>query len=110
MFRPLPIGLQLFDRTADGFIAPQALGHAVRIAHLRRQGQRPHSWRLALGARRLVQEMLEAFTRGGIQRWLDGLWTIRLLSQALHALGVQGMEDMTDRLDGTAHKLRHGCR
>ena len=110
VFRPLPIGLQLFDSTADGFIAPQALGHAVRIAHLRRQGQRPHPRGLALGAWRLMQAMLEAVTIGGIQRWRDGLRTIRLLPQALHALGVKGLDDVADRLDGTAHKLRNGFR
>ena len=57
-----------------------------------------------------MQDVLEAFTIGGIQRGLDSLRTIRLLPQALHALCVKGMDDVADRLDGTAHKLCNGLR
>jgi hypothetical protein len=48
-----------------------------------------------------MQERLEAFTCGGIQHRFDGLRTIRLLLQPLHASRVKGMDDVTDRLDGT---------
>ena len=57
-----------------------------------------------------MQKMLEAFTPGGRQHRLDGLGTIRLPLQALHAPRVKGVEDITDGLDGTAHQLRNGLR
>jgi hypothetical protein len=57
-----------------------------------------------------MQERLEPVTRGGSQHGRDGLRTIRLPLQALHTPPVQGMEDITDSLDGTPHELRHGLR
>ena len=73
VFRPLPIGLQPLEGAADRFITQQALRHALLIAHFRRQSQRPHPRGLAIEARRLMQEMLEAVTVGGIQHGRDGL-------------------------------------
>src|SRR5262249_19268055 len=79
-------------------------------AHLRRQGQRPHPRRPAIEARRLMQKMLEAVTRGAIQHGLDSFRTIRLPLQALHTPPVKSMDDVTDGLDGTPHQLRNGLR
>jgi hypothetical protein len=104
------MGLKLLDGTANGFITQQALGHAVLVAYLRRESQRPHPCGLAIGARRLLPNMLEAFTLGGIQRWRNGLRTIRLLPQALHTLGIKGMHDIADSLDRTAYKLGNRLR
>ena len=55
------------ESPADSFITQQTLRHALLIAHLRRQGQRPYPRGLVVGARRLMQDMLEAVTVGGIQ-------------------------------------------
>jgi hypothetical protein len=57
-----------------------------------------------------MQEMLEAVTGCDIQHGLGGLRPIRLLRQALYALGVKDVDDVTDGLDGTAHQLRNGLR
>jgi hypothetical protein len=57
-----------------------------------------------------MQDMLEAVTGRGVQDGRDGLRPIRLLLQSLHAPCVKGMDDVTDGLDGTAHKLRNGLR
>ena len=57
-----------------------------------------------------MQDRLAAFTGGGIQHGGNGLRTRRLLRQALHTTRVKSMEDMTDGLDCTPHKLRHGLR
>jgi hypothetical protein len=57
-----------------------------------------------------MQKMLEAFTAGSIQHGRDGLRTIRLLPQALHALRVKGVDDIADGLDRTPHELRNGFR
>jgi hypothetical protein len=55
-----------------------------------------------------MQDVLEAVTLGSIQHRGSRLRTGRLLRQALHALRVKGMDDVTDGLDGTAHHLRNG--
>jgi hypothetical protein len=98
------------EGAANRFITQQALRHALLITHFRRQSQRPHPCGFAIEARRLMQEMLEAGTAGGIKHRCDGLGAIRLLPQALHALGVKSMDNVTDGLDGTAHQLRNGLR
>jgi len=110
VLRPLPIGLQPLESPADRFITHQAFRDALRRAHLRRQGQRPAPRGLALEARRLRQDRLEAFPCGGIQPGGDGLRTRRLLLHARHATRVKGLEDVTDGLDGPPHKRRKGLR
>jgi hypothetical protein len=55
-----------------------------------------------------MQDVLEAFTLGSVQHGLDCLRTIRLPCQALHALLVKGLDNITDSLDRTAYQLRNG--
>src|SRR5215475_11001764 len=110
VFRPFPIGLQPLESPADRFVTHQARRDTLLIAHLCCQGQRPHPGRLAIEAWRLMQDMLEAFTCGGIQHGFNGLRTRRLLLQALHTTRVKSMDDITDGLDCTPHKLRNGLR
>src|SRR5262249_23583009 len=98
------------EGSADRFITHQALRDALLITHLRRQGQRPHPCGLAVEARRLMQEMLEAFTLGSVQHRFDRLWTVRLLLQARHTLDVKGTNDITNSLDGAPDQLRNGLR
>src|SRR5207237_1194571 len=84
VLRSLPSTLKPLESPTHGFITHQALRDALCIAHLRRQGQRPHPRRLAIEAWRLMQERLETVTCGGIQHGRDGLRTIRLPLQTLH--------------------------
>ncbi len=63
-------------------------------------GQCPPPWGLARETRRLRHEMLQAVTVRGSQPGRDGLGTVRLLRQALHAPRVQDRDDITDGLDG----------
>ena len=42
VLRPLPIGGQPLEGPADAFITQQTRRDALRIAHRRRQAQRPH--------------------------------------------------------------------
>jgi hypothetical protein len=110
VFRSFPIGLKPFEGPANGFITHQVLSHPLLIAHFSRQGQGPHPRGLAIETRRLRQEMLETVTARGIQHGLNGLRTMRLLRQALHAPRVKSMEDVTDSLHRTPHKLRNELR
>ena len=65
VFRALPIRPQSLQGPADAFITQQALSHAVFIAHLRCEGQRPHPRLcLAIGPWRLMQEVA-----GGVHSW-----------------------------------------
>lgn len=72
-------------------------------------GQCPPPWGLARETRRLRHEMLQAVTVRGSQPGRDGLGTVRLLRQALHAPRVQDRDDVTDGLDGIP-PLGHGLR
>src|SRR5262249_29558315 len=95
VFRPLPTGVKPLEGSADAFITQHTLRDALLIAYLSRQAQRPHPGGLAIEARRLMQEMLEAVTGRGVQHGLGSLWPIRLLRQALHAPCMKGVEDVT---------------
>ena len=81
VFRSLPIGLKTFESTSNRFIPDQALRHTLGIAHVSRQGQRPHARGLAIEARRLRQDVLEAFTLANVQHGRDCFGTIRLPSK-----------------------------
>ena len=110
VFRSLPIGLKTFESTSNRFIPDQALRHTLGRAHVSRQGQRPHARGLAIEARRLMPDVLEAFTRANVQHGRDCFGTMRLPFQALSPLLVQGMDNMTDSLNSTAHQLRNRLR
>jgi hypothetical protein len=109
-FGPFPIGPQALQRSADGFITHTACGHALFMAHLGGQGERPDARGLAIGARRLMQNMLEALTTGGVQCRLHALGPCRLLGHACQATRMKGRDDVADGLHATAHQLRNRLR
>jgi hypothetical protein len=110
VLRPFPVGPQALQRPADGFITHTPRGHPLLVAHLGGQGKRPDTRGLAIGARRLMQDMLETLTRGGVQGRLDALGPRRLLRNACQASRIKGMDDVADGLYTTPHQLRNRLR
>ena len=110
VFGPFPIGPQALQRPANGFITHTSRGHALFMAHLGGQGERPDARGLAIGARRLMQKMLETLTIIGVQCWLHTLGPCRLLGHACQAARIKGMDDVADGLHATAHQLRNRLR
>ena len=67
VFRPLPMGPQALQGPADGFITQTPRSHALLMAHLGGQGERPDARGLAIGARGLMQDMLERSHVGAVK-------------------------------------------
>lgn len=74
---PCPIGPQALPRPAHGFLPQTSRGHTLFMAHLGGQGERPDARGLALGARRLMQKMLETLPMRGVQGGLHPLGPCR---------------------------------
>jgi hypothetical protein len=110
VFGTLPIGPQALQRSAEAFLTQTSLRHPLLMADLGGEGQCPHPGGLTIGARRLMQDMLETLTVDGVQYRLNALRTIRVPHQTLHTLPVKGPDDVADGLDGTSHQLRNRLR
>jgi hypothetical protein len=104
------MGPQAVQRPADGFIAQPSRGHALVMTHLGGQGERPDARGLAIGARRLMQTMLEALTIGGVQGRLHALGPCRWLGHAGQAARIKGRADVADGLHATAYQRRNRLR
>src|SRR5262245_25426206 len=110
VFGALPMSPQALQRSADAFLTQTPLRHPLLMANLGGEGQCPYPGGLAIGARRLMQDMLETLTVDGVQYGLNALRTMRVPHQTFHALPVKGPDDVADGLDGTPHKLRNRLR
>ena len=107
VFGPLPIGPQALQGPADGFITQTPCGHALFMAHLGGQGERPEARGLAIGARGLMQDMLELLTLGGGEGRHRTLGPRRLFGHACQAGCIKGMDDIAHGLHAAAHQLRN---
>jgi hypothetical protein len=86
VFGPLPVGPQAVQGPADAFITQTPRGHALFMAHLGSEGERPDARGLAIGAWGLMQDMLELLTLGAVKVGTALLGRVECL--AMHARPV----------------------
>ena len=108
VFGALPMRPQTLQRPADTFLTQVSRGDALLLADLGGQSERPHPRGLVIGARRLVQHMLEPLTVGGIEDGRNALGARRLLGYTRQAVGIKSMDNVAHGLHGAAHQLGNG--
>jgi hypothetical protein len=109
-FSPLPMGPQALQRPADRFITHTPLRHALLMAHLSGQSERPHARGLAIGTWRLRQDRLETLAVGSVQGRCAALGPRRLLRHASQPLGMKGLDDSAHGLHDATHHRGNGLR
>ena len=108
VWRPLPLGLQPWERPAEGCLPQHTLRHALRVASVSRQGPGPPPRGLPRGTRRGRPERREPVTGAGGPRRRDARGPGRWLRPAPQPVRLQRRPHVAHRVDTTAPPRRQG--